>query len=267
MRVLTLNLWGRSEPWDARRASLVAGLRALAPDLVAFQECLATDAYDEAADLLGGGYRIAHAKTRERGSGITIASRWPIEDLRELDLHVTPRIVAFPAATLVAAIDAPAPFGRVLFANHFPSWELAFEHERELQASIAARAIEELVAGRAAHVILAGDLDADPNATSIRFWTGRASVDGSSVCYRDAWESAHPHEDGHTFTKANANMRDWDWPFGRIDYVLVRCGMHGGPTLAIDRCALAFDAPVNGVFASDHFGVVADLSVPASGSR
>jgi endonuclease/exonuclease/phosphatase family metal-dependent hydrolase len=54
-----------------------------------------------------------------------------------------------------------------------------------------------------------------------------------------------------------------DWPFRRIDYVFVRCGVHGGPTLDITSCALAFDVPRDGVWASDHFGVVADLAFPA----
>jgi endonuclease/exonuclease/phosphatase family metal-dependent hydrolase len=46
----------------------------------------------------------------------------------------------------------------------------------------------------------------------------------------------------------------------RIDYVFVRCDERG-PTLEISTCALVFDEPVGGVWASDHFGVVADLTV------
>jgi hypothetical protein len=48
----------------------------------------------------------------------------------------------------------------------------------------------------------------------------------------------------------------------RLDYILVRCGIHG-PTLdVIDRRRM-FDQEVDGVCASDHYGVVADLAVPA----
>ncbi len=57
-------------------------------------------------------------------------------------------------------------------------------------------------------------------------------------------------------------MADRDWPFRRLDYVLVRCGEHGGPTLDIAACTLIFEEPVDGIWASDHFGVVADLVVP-----
>ena len=50
-------------------------------------------------------------------------------------------------------------------------------------------------------------------------------------------------------------------PAKQIDYVLVRCGDHG-PTLEVVGCERAFDGPVDGVWASDHFGVVADLRLP-----
>ena len=54
-----------------------------------------------------------------------------------------------------------------------------------------------------------------------------------------------------------------DWPFRRIDYILVGCG-DAGPTLRIVACGLAFDAPRDGVWASDHIGVIADLAAPAA---
>jgi hypothetical protein len=45
----------------------------------------------------------------------------------------------------------------------------------------------------------------------------------------------------------------------RIDYIFVRCSSHG-PTLDIRTCDRLFDEPVDGVWASDHYGVTADLS-------
>jgi endonuclease/exonuclease/phosphatase family metal-dependent hydrolase len=77
----------------------------------------------------------------------------------------------------------------------------------------------------------------------------------------------HPGEPGETFTPRNPLVYDWDWPFRRLDYVLVRCGEHGGPTLAVSSCERIFDEPVDGVWASNHFGVVADLELPSRRSR
>lgn len=49
----------------------------------------------------------------------------------------------------------------------------------------------------------------------------------------------------------------------RIDYILVRSIRHG-PTLKVDHCQRVLDEPVDGVWASDHFGVLADLVLPAN---
>jgi endonuclease/exonuclease/phosphatase family metal-dependent hydrolase len=263
LRVLTLNVWGRRGSWVDRRRVLVEGLRELEPDLVAFVEAIKTDEYDQVVDLLGPDFHVAHQAEREPdGQGASIASRWPVEAVHEVDLNVTPRTAGFACTTLVAEVLAPGPYGPLLFVDHVPSWQLDFERERELQALAAARFVEELVGRRNLHVVFAGDFTADPESASVRFLTGRQSLGGASVCYRDAWESAHPGEPGETFTPRNPLVADWDWPFRRLDYVLVRCGEHGGPTLAIADCSLAFDEPVDGVWASDHFGVVADLALP-----
>jgi endonuclease/exonuclease/phosphatase family metal-dependent hydrolase len=268
VRVITLNLWGRSGAWSDRRSVLIEGLRELRPDLVAFQEPIKTDSYDQVLDLVGQDFHVVHHNAGLVGDadhhGASIASRWPLGEVREVDLNATPRTVNFPCTTLIAEVLAPDPIGPLLFVNHLPSWQLNFEHERELQAVAAARFVEELVGRRSEHVVLAGDFDADPDAASVRFWSGRQSLGGMSVCYRDAWESANPGDPGHTFTPDNPLVADPDWPFRRIDYIFVRCGDHGGPTLEVSACARIFDEPVDGVWASDHFGVLADLAVPAT---
>ena len=104
----------------------------------------------------------------------------------------------------------------------------------------------------------------------MRFWTGRHPLDGMSVCYRDAWVSAHPdgsapapsQELGHTYVPGNPYSVDWDWPFRWIDYVLLRCALHGGPTLAVADCVRTFDQPDTTV--SDHYGVAVDLTVAST---
>jgi len=261
VRIVTLNTWGTRGDWAARRPVLARGLAELAPDVVTLQEVIRTDAYDMARDVLGDGWSIVHQRDREPdGQGVTTASRWPVGEVREVDLAVTPRTAGFASTTLVTEVLAPGPIGRVWLANHLPDWQLDHEHERVLQARAAAAALEALVASRPGHVVVAGDLDADPSSDSVRFWTGRHVVDGLSVCYRDAWESASTSEDGGTFLPQNRYSADWDWPFRRIDYVLVRCGEHGGSTLRIAACRRAFDSPDTTV--SDHHGLVVDLEPP-----
>ena len=135
----------------------------------------------------------------------------------------------------------------------------------EMGVSIASRwpiqGVEELVADSDRHTILLGDLDAEPDSASVRFLRGLQSLEGMSVCYQDAWERVHPGQPGPTYTSRNALQAAGahDWPFSQIDHILVRCGARSQPTLDIAACELAFDEPVDGAWASDHIGVLADL--------
>jgi endonuclease/exonuclease/phosphatase family metal-dependent hydrolase len=199
-------------------------------DLVALQE-----AFDDQPQELLPDHEIAHSHER----GVAIGSRWPIATTHELE-----------SDTLVAEIDAP--LGRLVFANHAASYELTAEHVREREAVALARFIEEV---DPEHAILAGDLNATPESASVRFLLGLQSLDGTSVAYRDAGDV------GHTFTPENPTMQWALEPGRRIDHVLVRC-RKDGPTLEVRGCVRLFDAAVEGVWASDHFGVGAELALP-----
>lgn len=259
LRLYTHNIWCRHGDWDDRRGVLRDGIRALDPDLITLQETVVLDDVDQVSELLDG-YHVAHSRKRSTdGMGISIASRWPIADMTELDLDVTARTAGFPCTTLIATIEAPPPFGPLMLVNHFPDFQVDHELERELQTALAARAIEHRIAERPSHVLLAGDLDAEPEAASLRFLAGRQSLEGLSVCYRNAWDAVRPADPCRTYVPENPLAPD-DWPFQCIDHIFIRCGPHGGPTLRIAGCDLAFDAPVDGVWASDHIGLVADFT-------
>jgi hypothetical protein len=129
--------------------------------------------------VLGDDFHLVHQKDREPGDGSdvepgqghSLASRWPVGEVRELDLRLTPSTEGFACGTLAAEILAPEPLGPLVFAFHNPSWKLHQAYERELQAVAAARFLAELADARARHVTLAADLDADPESASARFWT------------------------------------------------------------------------------------------------
>jgi endonuclease/exonuclease/phosphatase family metal-dependent hydrolase len=263
MRMLTMNIFSHHRDWEVRRPVLASGLRRLGPDVVTFQEVFRTDSYDEVVELFGPGYHVFHQRGRdEDGGGASIASRWPFEVIHEADLQVNDRLYksGWIGSLAVIQIAVPEPIGPVLLVQHKPTWQSGAELERELQAVASARIVEEILDGTVRHVVLAGDFDASPDSASIRFWTGRQSLDGMSVYYQDAWEAVHGDEPGHTFTPENG-LRSDVWrprPGRRLDYIMVRCGDHGA-TLDVMSCELAFDQPVGGVWVSDHFGVVADL--------
>jgi endonuclease/exonuclease/phosphatase family metal-dependent hydrolase len=269
LRAASLNIWGRHGDWPRRRDALRKGFAALEADLVALQETVVTGDYDQAVDLFGGEVHTVHQGRRSAdGTGCSIVTRVPPLGVREVDLCVTERVDPTDFLGCSTAVEVDTAVGRVVFVNHKPSWQLPLERERELQAVGAARFVENLVGDRAVHVVVAGDFDARPESASMRFWTGRQSLEGTSVHYQDAWESRHGSEPGHTFTTANPlTTVESDWsriPPRRIDYVLVRCDERG-PTLRVRSCARLFDEPVDGVWASDHIGVTAELDAPGPG--
>jgi endonuclease/exonuclease/phosphatase family metal-dependent hydrolase len=264
MRFMTMNLYSPTNPdWRERRQVLQAGFAELAPDIVAVQEARWGGGVDPVADLLGDGYHaIAHPNTSTDGVGAFLASRYPLELVSFIDLRITERVTLPWAGAVIAAVKTPEEFGDLLVVHYKPTWEIGMSLEREQQAVACAGAIEELMVSRSAHLVVLGDFDDEPCSGSMRFWRGQQSLDGMSVGYRDVWEAAHPIEPGVTFSASNELVRRGEFPHEtgrRIDYILIRCDRHG-PTLAVDACFRVFDTPSDGVWASDHFGVVADLA-------
>jgi endonuclease/exonuclease/phosphatase family metal-dependent hydrolase len=263
IRVATVNLFARHGDWERRRPVLRQRLRELDADVLALQEAVVDDDGDTARDLLGDGYEIVHQQQGLVGDGshhgASVASRWPVLAVHEVDLHLTDRTRDYSAGTVLVEVDSPV--GRLVAGSHGNSWAWWAERERELQAVAVVRRIDELVGRQPVHVVLGGDFNAEPQTASMRFLTGRQSLEGVSTAYRDVWESVHGEAPGWTFDPRNP-LTAIDEPGldrgRRVDCVLVRCGDHG-PTLRIATAGLAVHEPLDGVHPSDHFGVYADL--------
>jgi endonuclease/exonuclease/phosphatase family metal-dependent hydrolase len=264
VRFATVNLFAHHGDWERRRPALRESLRALDADILALQEAIVDDGYDMASELLGEDYQVVHQSRGLVGDGThhgaSVATRWPVRAVHEVDLHLTDRTWDYSCGSVILEVESPV--GRLLVGSHGNSWAWWAERERELQAVAVVRRIEELVADGPAHVVLGGDFNAEPHTSSMRFFTGRSSLEGISTAYRDAWEVIHGDEPGHTLDPRNPlrEIEEPGEPRGRrVDYVLVRCGDHG-PTLRIVDAGLAVHEPVDGVQPSDHYGVYADLA-------
>jgi endonuclease/exonuclease/phosphatase family metal-dependent hydrolase len=267
--VLTYNMLSRDHADGPRRQGIVRqGLLELQPDIVALQEVTRGAGVDQARELLGDDLTILnHPAEPPDPVGACLATRWPVAAVNSLDLHVGPDAIGLPWAAAVAAeVELPPSIGSVLVVHYKPNWQLTAEALRERQAVATARWIEGLVAGRPDQpVVVLGDFDAAPDAASLRFWTGRQSLNGISVRYEDAWQVCHPGVPGLTFDPRNPLVRAGEMKLERgrrIDYILVRSGLHG-PALDVAACRVVFDQPVDGVWPSDHYGLLADLRRPA----
>jgi hypothetical protein len=80
--------------------------------------------------------------------------------------------------------------GPLLFACHGPLHQLSYEYERELQAVVAARLVEELAESVGARHVVGGDFNADPSVSSVAFWRGERSLKGASMLPRRLGEGA-----------------------------------------------------------------------------
>ncbi|WP_433164653.1 endonuclease/exonuclease/phosphatase family protein [Kribbella sp. CA-247076] len=261
IRVLTMNV--QHDAGDPRRTGLInVELRRLSPDLVALQEVRK----DQLATLLDG-TGLAHVTHQEDvlrsdwSDGTVLATRWPhrVVDVQEHrpaegDVHWW---------TLAAAVDVPE-LGELLFIQPATPWRLDQAGAREAQL-LAAVEVDQLHRFRLPSII-AGDLNATPKSAGIRFLTGLQSLGGRSAHYHDAWVVGG-NGTGYTWTVANPlaaaeieRLVGQPHHRRRIDYIFVGSA-HSHPTARarILHAELIGDAPVDGVWLSDHFGVLADL--------
>lgn len=193
-----------------------------------------------------------------------MATRWAHRVVEVLDLRLA-GAGDVPWCTLAVKVPLPG-LGELLFIAATASWRLDAEAVREQQAvelgDLDARHRTDLP------TIIAGDFNAAPDAASIRYLTGRQSLSGRSVHYHDAWEVAGDGP-GHTWTADNAHTADLldrivrqPGHRRRLDYVFTG-SWHAHPRARceIRTAHLAFDRPTDGVWPSDHYGVVVDVDV------
>ncbi|MFE0800634.1 endonuclease/exonuclease/phosphatase family protein [Streptomyces sp. NPDC058812] len=269
LRVLTLNVWNTRGDSAARMALINAELRRHAPDLVAFQEVLPgqLDQLIAGTGLHGtdqSQVSMAAPPFADRYGGTAIATRWPHRVVEVLDQRGTdaPDV---PWLTLAAHVPLP-DLGEVLFVAPTTSFRLDQEAARERQ--VLALSDLDVRHRTALPTIMAGDFNADPDTAGIRYLTGRQSLAGRSTHYHDAWEVAGAGP-GHTWSTDNpdasediARLVRQPRHHRRLDYVLVGSPhAHPHAFARVLDARLVFDEPSDGVWASDHYGVVVDLDL------
>jgi endonuclease/exonuclease/phosphatase family metal-dependent hydrolase len=264
LRVATLNIWNRTGPWEERLGAIRAGLRELSPDLVGLQEVLRLaadfgDGLDQGAAIAEGlGYEVAYGRAHDDAYlGNAALSRWPIAQSHVYEL---PRVGTDERRTLLFA-EVRSPWGPVRFFVTHLNWKFDEGHVREAQVREVVARVEAVMQGASTAempAILVGDFNAEPDADEIRYLRGLASLGGSRrVYFRDAFAGAGDGSPGHTFSRRNPFAEPLREPDRRIDYILVH-GHEAGRGEPLDA-RVCFDAPVDGIFPSDHFGVVATL--------
>ena len=264
VRVLTLNIWARSGPYKVRADLLRSEVERLAPDLIALQEVEDGPGESNQAEELFGplGYEVGY-EPREGPNradpGIAVASRHPIVDRRLIELP-------HGGAAVAGRIEVAGEMFWFCSAVPMGGWPHQ-EAMREDEVVVLDQTLSELADGDDIPPILAGDFDATPDAASIRFLSGRQSLQGRSTGWRDAWTVAGDGSAGHTWSSDNPYVA----PFAeavfsepvhhrRIDYVFVGSPFVWRPRVVIRSCQVALKGTADAA-PSDHWGVLADLDL------
>jgi endonuclease/exonuclease/phosphatase family metal-dependent hydrolase len=279
LRLLTINIWNRLGPWEARRVALQRGFAELAPDVVALQEVLELKSGDlsQLPQLDDGRFphrAYAPAWTIDEASGFSLGnavlSKLPIVE-SEHALLPNPR--GHETRSLLYVLLATEHGQLPLLVTHL-DWQLELGWVRCEQVAFIvdqmATWLERARQRPGAQLLpplLAGDFNAEPQSDEIRFLRGHHSLptaDGKSrrgVYFNDCYAYCGGSEvDGATFSRTNPFAAAECEPDRRIDYIFAGSPdrQRRGEPLRAWRC---LDRPQDGCFASDHYGVAAEIQL------
>jgi endonuclease/exonuclease/phosphatase family metal-dependent hydrolase len=218
------------------------------------------EAWEDAEDSLAGRLSVPlglphHVYGGSPDSGVAVLSRWPLGESESRRLGDPERPAGDQGFAQFVRVDGPRGplqvFGAAL------GWKLSHSRQRQDQVRELGAFVRK-AADVNAPVVVGGDFNADPDSDEIRMLTGRAAVAAPGLVFYDAWETAGDGTPGHTWARTNPWARPVLWPDRRIDYIFSAWPRTGGAGHPV-RCELLGTEPVDGVLASDHYGLVADL--------
>jgi endonuclease/exonuclease/phosphatase family metal-dependent hydrolase len=264
---MTWNLWWRYGPWQRRRAAIAEVLAGVAPDVCGLQEVWGGPDANFAAELaerLGMHWcwvelppvARRHPEHGVLAIGNAVLSRWPIADRAELALPTAD--VEERRAALYARIEAPGgPFP--FFTTHL-TYRPGGSALRVAQVRALAGFVDKNAADAAYPPVVTGDLNAEPDSDEIRLLSGMLTAPAvPDLVLLDAWRYADPADPGFTWHHRNGYQKQSRIPDSRIDYVFVGLPSYNQDRGRVRSVRLAGTEPVDGVWASDHFAVVAEL--------
>jgi endonuclease/exonuclease/phosphatase family metal-dependent hydrolase len=268
LRCVTLNLWGEQGPHVERLDLVIAELRRLGPDVVAFQEVREApgrlrNQAETVARALSFDYGFGPATEWGGGwEGVAILSRF---GFRQSVIRALPHSAKTEGRVLFSA-ELAGPAGALWVHTTHLSYRQEEGKEREdqilfIDGEVSTR--RQPPAVKESPQILLGDFNATPESDEIRWLSGLTTLGGRRVFYQDAWATARPGEPGYTWRIENPFRARMSWLSAnrRIDYIFVTPARRDGRG-TIRGAELAFTEPgARGIHPSDHAGVVADVQI------
>jgi len=271
LRVMTMNTLYRP-PLEARWTELASWITAEDPQLVCFQEVREQPDGMTVADWLAaeleGDWHVAFGGGMDesgRRFGNAVLSRWPIETSSTVDLPCDdphPRVLVHAST---GGID--------VYSAHLTA-DPAAAPTRDRQVLL----LDDVVRASAdpdspLPPIVAGDFNAGPRASAIAFLRGEAALAGRGTFFQDAWDVGGAGGPGHTWVRDNPLTPPAHLFDARCDYIFVGppkvpIGWSTGaredvpPVGQVVAARLVCHHSRTGVYASDHYGVLAEICWP-----
>lgn len=267
IRVATWNLWWRFGDLPARQRAILEELRVLDADVICLQEVWGAAGNDFAQVLAAElGYESVfeasprsdrwQERTGERDFtfGNALLSRWPIADSRVIPL---PAEGAPDEGRFALFGDIETPHGRLPVVNTHLNAGWGQSSIRTSQLTRICRELHSRRDSASLPPVLCGDFNAGEDFDEVRALAGKRDLLVPGVDLIDTWWATRPGEPGYTWDRANPLVSPAQRLSCRVDYIFVGYSSSQGLPVATNRFAML---PRGGVWASDHYGVFADLA-------
>ncbi len=242
MKILTLNTWTEKGPWRKRWEIIFKAVGEMKPDFIAFQEVFNPEWANIIQERTGYEERVYLPESKI--SGLMILANYPAARA-EILKYKTQSSSMEPKRYLLAA-EFDFQNQKILFCNTHLTWRVGESEIRAGQAGEILNFIEKNNSPQMA--VICGDFNASADTLEIKRVAGAGFMDTFSALNPGSealtWDNDNPYA-------ASASSR---LPDRRIDFIFAR----GFGTPKASRIVLK-KANENGIFASDHYGVLTEF--------
>lgn len=241
MKILSLNTWQERGPWKDRWEIIIQGIEVLRPDVIAFQEVFNAEWAQTVTCRTGFKFSVFPKES----SGLFLLSRYPIRNWHQHTYQAKSPTEDYYRYALWAHLSIGG-HDLHIFNTHL-SWRIPESQIRRAQAAEMAAWMNEKSAGGSA--LACGDFNTSIDSGDLEVLLKDGWIDSFGTANPGArkitWDNQNPYARG-----ASVMLPD-----RRIDHVFYRNPGHVlGPLLS---SSIVLNEPnENGVFASDHYGVM-----------
>lgn len=241
MKIITLNTWGTSGPYEKRWSLLLNELNKLKPDILCLQEVFNVSLMEKIRNEFGLIF------THSPESGLAIASRFPIRSCRAFIYKARSPIEDYNRGALLNILEIDSE--PLLIATTHLSWKPEDTKTRYVQVN----ELLHLIQNEKLPTILSGDFNDVPESKPLE------KIVNSG--FADIFKLNRPTEIGMTWDNQNPFMKEHSvtLPDRRIDFLFAdQSFLKKWP---VRNCEVIFNrSNSENIYTSDHYGVLAEFN-------